>query len=59
MDKGHSKLVLCSGNNLYPFYKMAMAVLNLLERTLLVSAEMVEKATLVGQMTIAQNQALT
>jgi 2-dehydro-3-deoxygalactonokinase len=45
--------VLCSGNNLYEYYKTAMDVLDLSTRTIFVPAETVEKATIVGQLKIA------
>ncbi|AXE17321.1 2-keto-3-deoxy-galactonokinase [Runella rosea] len=52
------QLVLCSGNNLYELYKAAVEELGLSDRTLTVSAEMVDRATVVGQVKIFQNQAL-
>ncbi len=52
------QLVLCSGNNLYELYKAAVQVLGLSDRTLTASADMVDIATVVGQVKIFQNQAL-
>jgi 2-dehydro-3-deoxygalactonokinase len=48
----NTDFVLCSGNNLYEYYKTAMDVLDLSARTIFVPAETVEKATIVGQLKI-------
>lgn len=52
------QLILCSGNNLYELYKLAMEVLALSDRTLPISASLIDKATMVGQLKIAQHQHL-
>jgi 2-dehydro-3-deoxygalactonokinase len=49
----NSTFVLCSGNSLYEYYKTAMEVLDLTARTIFVPAEIVEQATIVGQLKIA------
>ncbi len=56
LTEPHCQLVLCSGNNLFEFYKTAIEVLNLLERTIIVPSEMIDKAVVIGQMTIFRNQ---
>ena len=50
------QLILCSGNNLYELYKLAMDVLQLSDRTTTISASLIDKATMAGQVKIAQNQ---
>ncbi|SFC16331.1 2-dehydro-3-deoxygalactonokinase [Spirosoma endophyticum] len=52
------QLILCSGNNLYELYKLAMEELHLSERTITISADLIDKATIAGQVKIAQNQLL-
>ncbi len=52
------KPVLCSANNLNELYKLAIEELNLSDRTLIVSAETVDQATVAGQVKIFQHQAL-
>lgn len=50
------KLILCSGNNLYELYRLAMEELYLTGRTTTISADLLDKATIAGQVKIAQNQ---
>ncbi|GAB4006034.1 2-dehydro-3-deoxygalactonokinase [Spirosoma migulaei] len=50
------QLILCSGNNLYELYKLAMDELNLSERTMTISVDLLDKATIAGQVKVAQNQ---
>lgn len=59
LDEINIQLVLCSGNNLYELYKLAIEELDLSERTTTVSSEIVDKATIAGQVKIYQNQTLT
>lgn len=59
VDESNCQLVLCSGNNLYEFYKWAIETLDLSERTITVPSEIIDKAVVVGQMKIVQNQVLT
>lgn len=42
-------LVLCSGNNLFEFYQLAIEVLGLSERTISVPPDVIDKAVVVGQ----------
>ena len=49
----NTTFVLCSGNNLYEYYKKAMDILNLSPRTIFVPSDILEKATIVGQLKIA------
>lgn len=49
-------LILCSGTNLYELYKLAVEELGLTNRTTTISAELVDKATIAGQVKIVQNQ---
>jgi 2-dehydro-3-deoxygalactonokinase len=53
------QLILCSGNNLYELYKLAMEELQLSDRTTTISADLIDKATIAGQVKIAQNQLVT
>jgi 2-dehydro-3-deoxygalactonokinase len=46
------EFVICSGNNLYKFYKTAMEVLNLSGRTITVPSNIIEKAVVIGQLKI-------
>ena len=56
--KEEYELVLCSGNNLYELYKLGIEELNLNERTTTVSADVIDKATVAGQIKIYQSQTL-
>lgn len=58
-DKKNRQLILCSGNNLYELYKLAMQELNLSERTITISADLLDKATIAGQVKIVQNQLIS
>ena len=53
------QLILCSGNNLYELYKLAMEVLQLSDRTTTISADLIDKATIAGQVKIAQNHLIS
>ena len=52
LTESNYQLVLCSGNNLFEFYKTAIEALNLSERTMTVPSEMIDKAVVIGQMKI-------
>ncbi len=52
LTESNRQLVLCSGNNLFEFYKTAIEVLNLSERTITVPSEIIDKSVVVGQMKI-------
>ena len=52
LAESNCQLVLCSGNNLFEFYKTAIEALNLSERTMTVPSEMIDKAVVIGQMKI-------
>lgn len=49
-------VILCSGTNLYELYKLAIDELNLSDRTTTISADLIDKATIAGQVKIVQNQ---
>ena len=51
-------LLLCSGSNLYGFYKTALEELNLSGRTTIIPIDLVDKAALAGQNVIYQNYKL-
>ncbi|GAB3801171.1 2-dehydro-3-deoxygalactonokinase [Spirosoma humi] len=53
------QLILCSGNNLYELYKLAMEVLQLSDRTTTISANLIDQATIAGQIKIAQNHLIS
>lgn len=55
-ERKHGQLILCSGNNLYELYKLALEELHLAERTISIAADLLDKATIAGQVKIAQNQ---
>ncbi|GAB3938291.1 hypothetical protein GCM10028804_61180 [Larkinella terrae] len=57
-EKEEWQLVLCSGTNLFPFYQQAIQDLNLSERTTVIPAELIDKAAIVGQVILFQNQNL-
>ena len=57
-EYNYYQLVLCSGSNLYEFYKTAIEVLNLSERTITVASEMIDKSVVIGQMKILKNQVI-
>ena len=52
------QLVLCSGHHLSELYQVAINELNLTNRTLIVPSEIVNQATVVGQLRVFQQQAL-
>ena len=52
LTESNCQLVLCSGNNLFEFYKTAIEVLNLSEQTITVPSEIIDKSVVVGQMKI-------
>ncbi|MCX6218492.1 2-dehydro-3-deoxygalactonokinase [Spirosoma sp.] len=56
IDQPQWQLILCSGTNLYELYKLAMHELQLSNRTTTISADLIDKATIAGQVKIAQNQ---
>ena len=53
------QLVLCSGSNLYEFYRLALEGLNLSDRTTIVPPDLVDRAAVAGQIKIFQDQAAT
>ena len=50
------QLILCSGSNLFPLYKLALEELDLLSYTLIIPPESIDKSTVFGQIKIFQNQ---
>jgi 2-dehydro-3-deoxygalactonokinase len=54
----NKSLVLCSGSNLYDFYKNAFDILGLSKRTQLVPVDILDKAVVIGQMKILHNPTL-
>lgn len=56
-DKNYN-LILCSGNNLYELYQLAVEELGLSEITTTISADLINKATIAGQIKIFRNQTL-
>jgi 2-dehydro-3-deoxygalactonokinase len=52
LTESNCQLVLCSGNNLFEFYKTAIEALNLSERTITVPSKIIDKSVVVGQMKI-------
>lgn len=58
LTKESWQLVLCSGTNLFSYYKQAIEVLDLSDRTTFIPAEVVDKAAIVGQVILFQNQNL-
>ncbi|SOD92983.1 2-dehydro-3-deoxygalactonokinase [Spirosoma fluviale] len=59
LDQPQWQLILCSGNNLYELYKLAMEELQLSDRTTTISSDLIDKATIAGQVKIVQNQLVT
>ena len=57
-EKENLPLVLCSGRSLAFFYKLALDELHLTERTLIIPAELVDRAASVGQMLLFHNHFL-
>ena len=56
LQKVSWQLILCSGSNLYEFYKLAFEELDLLKRTIIISNELIDKAAIAGQVIIFQDQ---
>jgi 2-dehydro-3-deoxygalactonokinase len=50
----NEQLILCSGNNLYGFYKSAIDILGLTERTIIVPSETLDKAVVIGQIIVVR-----
>jgi 2-dehydro-3-deoxygalactonokinase len=50
VEKG--RFILCCGNNLYEFYKSAIDLLGLSERTFIVPSETLDKAVVIGQIIV-------
>jgi 2-dehydro-3-deoxygalactonokinase len=50
LDDEELPVILCSGSNLHDHYKLALDTLGLLDRTMILSNEMTEKATAAGQL---------
>lgn len=59
VDKRDWPLIVCSGTNLYELYKLGMQELHLAERTTTISADMLDKATIAGQVKIMQSQLMS
>ncbi|MEZ4905901.1 MAG: 2-dehydro-3-deoxygalactonokinase [Spirosomataceae bacterium] len=53
------ELIIGCGRHLYPFYKTAIEALQITHKTTLIDPEKVDRATIMGQIKIFQNQALT
>ncbi|MDQ4141775.1 MAG: 2-dehydro-3-deoxygalactonokinase, partial [Bacteroidota bacterium] len=51
-----SQIILSSGSNLYPFYQKAIEKLQLANQTIPVSPELIDKAAMVGQVRIYEQQ---
>ncbi|MBD2755838.1 2-dehydro-3-deoxygalactonokinase [Spirosoma validum] len=56
VDKKNWRLMVCSATNLYELYKLAMNELNLSERSTTISTDLLDKATIAGQVKIMQSQ---
>ncbi|WP_420151871.1 2-dehydro-3-deoxygalactonokinase [Spirosoma sp.] len=56
VDKKNWHLIVCSGTNLYELYKLGMQELHLSERSTTISADLLDKATVAGQLKIMQSQ---
>lgn len=52
------ELVLCSGSNLYELYRLGIHELGLSEKTTTVTAALIDKATVAGQIKIFEHQTL-
>jgi 2-dehydro-3-deoxygalactonokinase len=49
------QLILCSGNNLFELYRIAMEELDFSNRTTTIPADLIDQATMAGQIKLAQN----
>lgn len=59
VNKKNWQLIVCSGTNLYELYKLGMQELHLSERTTTISADLLDKATIAGQVKIMQSQLIS
>lgn len=59
VDTKNWQLIVCSGTNLYELYKLGMQELHLAERTTTISADVLDKATIAGQVKIMQSQLIS
>ncbi|WP_345230757.1 2-dehydro-3-deoxygalactonokinase [Olivibacter ginsenosidimutans] len=53
-EQPHEQLILCSGSHLFELYQRAMAELGLLERTMVIPAQLIDQAAMAGQLKIFQ-----
>jgi len=53
-ERAQEQLILCSGSNLFELYRFAMDELGLLERTIVIPAQLIDKAAMAGQIKIFQ-----
>ncbi|RDC65505.1 2-dehydro-3-deoxygalactonokinase [Adhaeribacter pallidiroseus] len=56
LPKEAAPIILSSGSNLFKFYKLALEELQLLNDTIIIPPEFIDKATIAGQVTIFQQQ---
>jgi 2-dehydro-3-deoxygalactonokinase len=55
VGQNHVEVVLCSGKNLAQFYQNGLEELNLLNRITLIKPELIDRATIAGQVKMYQN----
>jgi len=51
-DESYSQLIICSGKHLYEHYKIASQSLNLTENITFINPELIDKATIAGQVQV-------
>jgi 2-dehydro-3-deoxygalactonokinase len=52
----NTKIILCSGSNVFEMYKLALTELGLLPKTTLISPEIMDKAAIAGQVKMYLNR---
>ncbi len=56
INEGRSRILLCSGSNMYQFYKLGMEILDLQKQAIFIGPELMDRAAMEGQLKIFQNR---
>ena len=56
INKGRIRILLCSGSNMYQFYKLGMEILDLQKQAVFIGPELMDRAAAEGQLKIFQNR---
>jgi 2-dehydro-3-deoxygalactonokinase len=56
MNEGRSRILLCSGSNMYQLYKLGMEILGLQKQAVFIGPELMDRAAMEGQLKVFQNR---